>query len=199
MTEGPSIHANCVVVGEAGVLALGPSGSGKSAFSAALIEHAAAKGRFARLVADDRVRLVARNGRLLATAPAGIAGLIERRGLGIQRVPFVVNVVVRLVVELVPSIKRMPEDMDRACELEGLRLPRIAVAQGAPDGPALALATLDTLSRTRDCVSSVLAFGRQVGSITAAMAAPSISRSGGARAAQSGPRSERNEFCAETQ
>ena len=74
-----NLHAGCVALDGRGVLILGPSGSGKSA----LALHLMALG--CELVSDDRTDLVARDGRLLASAPAATAGLIEARGVGILR------------------------------------------------------------------------------------------------------------------
>ena len=48
------IHATVVLVGEAGVLIRGASGSGKSALALALMSEAGRRGLFARLVGDDR-------------------------------------------------------------------------------------------------------------------------------------------------
>lgn len=57
------LHANCVRIGAHAVLLRGPSGAGKSALSLRLITA----GGF--LVSDDRTDLVARDGRLIASAP----------------------------------------------------------------------------------------------------------------------------------
>lgn len=60
-----------------GVLLIGPSGSGKSDLALRLID------RGWRLIADDRTVLGLENGRLTASAPPNISGLIEVRGVGI--------------------------------------------------------------------------------------------------------------------
>lgn len=74
------IHATAIAIGEAGILIRGASGSGKSVLALALIALAAQGGRFARLVADDRVELAARGGRLVARPVAPLEGIVERRG-----------------------------------------------------------------------------------------------------------------------
>ncbi len=74
------LHASCVAWRGRGALILGPSGSGKSATATALLALGAA------LVADDRVRVTARDGALWAAAPAAIDGLLEVRGAGLMRV-----------------------------------------------------------------------------------------------------------------
>lgn len=80
-------HATALVVGTTGFLVTGPSGGGKSALALRLIAGAATRGRFARLVSDDQVLLEPRGGRIVAHAPAPIAGLIECRGSGVFTVP----------------------------------------------------------------------------------------------------------------
>jgi serine kinase of HPr protein (carbohydrate metabolism regulator) len=96
---GETIHASAVVVGDRGVLVRGASGAGKSSLALALV---AAFGARAVLVADDRVALSAAGGRLVATAPAAIAGAMEVRGLGIIAAPHLSPAVIDLVVDLVP-------------------------------------------------------------------------------------------------
>ena len=82
---GQTVHASCVLVGARAVLIRGPAGSGKSRLVLALIDAArAGVAPFSRLVSDDRVALIATHGRLIASAPDTIRGLIEVRGLGIR-------------------------------------------------------------------------------------------------------------------
>ncbi len=73
------LHASCAERGGAGVLLLGPPGSGKSDLMLRLID------RGFGLVADDQV--VLESG--VASAPPALAGLLEVRGLGLIRLPFV--------------------------------------------------------------------------------------------------------------
>src|SRR5205085_11557670 len=92
------------------ILIRGPSGSGKSRLALSLIQ-ASANGplRFARLVADDRVWLEPRHGRLLVRPAETLAGLIEARGLGIRRLPFEPVALVGIVLDLVAAdAKRLP-------------------------------------------------------------------------------------------
>jgi HPr kinase/phosphorylase len=145
MNQSPSIHASAVLVGAHAVLIQGPSGSGKSRLALTLL-HAAAQGviAFARLVADDRVQVEAKHGRLLVRPAEALAGLIEIRGLGIRRVPYEPLAVVGLVVELgQPAAERLPDPARMQAEIAGITLRRLAVAVGS-EPLALLLAELQT-------------------------------------------------------
>jgi serine kinase of HPr protein (carbohydrate metabolism regulator) len=134
-----TVHASCVLVGRKAVLIRGPSGSGKSKLALELIE-AGAGGilPFARLVADDRVRLFTAYGRLLAAAPEAIAGKIELRGVGIREVPYEPLGLVGLVVDLAAAdSERMPKSAARIAEISGVKLSRLPIAAGASALPAI--------------------------------------------------------------
>lgn len=137
------IHATVIAVGEAGILIRGASGSGKSTLALALITLAAQAGRFARLVADDRVELAATGGRLVARPVAPLEGIIERRGLGLTPEPHTGAVVIRLIVDLSSEEPaRMPEPEDLVDSLAGIDLPRLRMTGRAGD-ERLALNALD--------------------------------------------------------
>ena len=140
----PTVHANAVLVGADGVLIRGRPGAGKSALARALIAAAAAEGRFARLVADDRVALSVHGGRLVARPPAALAGLAERRGRGIEATKHEGAAVVRLVVDLVAAeeAERMPAPAALRTEILGVALPRQPVACAAAEAAGLVLAAL---------------------------------------------------------
>ncbi|MCO5090190.1 serine/threonine protein kinase [Bosea sp. (in: a-proteobacteria)] len=137
------IHATVVAIGEAGILVRGASGSGKSSLALALIGLARQAGRFARLVADDRAELAVSGGRLIARPVAPLAGIVERRGLGLTPEPHIAAVVVRLLVDLAQEEPaRMPEPEDLVDTLAGIDLPRLRLTGRAGD-ERLALAALD--------------------------------------------------------
>ena len=138
----PTIHACAILVGAGALLIRGPAGAGKSRLALELIQ-AGASGRlaFVRLIADDRVHVAAAHGRLIARAPVNLAGLLEIRGIGIRRVLYEPMAVVRLVVDLVTAAERMPQAAATEAEIDGVRLPRLAVAPGA-DAFSLVLAAL---------------------------------------------------------
>jgi len=128
-----AVHANVVVVGEAGVLIRGPSGSGKSQLSIALIDEAEARGAYAALVADDRAHLSVEHGRLVARGAPGFEGVLEQRGEGLIRLKFETAAVVRLIVDLPPRgavPPRWPEP-ERAESWLGVEVPRLAVEMGS--------------------------------------------------------------------
>lgn len=122
------VHASCVVVGEAGVLLRGPSGSGKSRLAYDLLWEGARAGLYAALVGDDRVALQAHHGRVVARAVPEIAGLLEVRGLGLVSTAPAPACVVRLVVDcLAEPGARMPEAGDTVAVISGTTLPRMAM------------------------------------------------------------------------
>ena len=126
----PTIHASAVLIGARAVLIRGPAGSGKSRLALALleVEH---QGRlpFVRLVADDRVQVEAEHGRLLVRPVPALAGLIEVRGLGIRRVPYEPLALVGFLVDLGDSeAVRLPDSASQHTEIDGVSLPRLAVA-----------------------------------------------------------------------
>lgn len=156
-----TVHANCVVCGERGVLILGPSGAGKSGFSSALIARAGAGGLFARLVADDRVYLAASHGRVIASAHPRLAGLIERRGLGIDRAEHLAEVVLGLVVELSGEAERLPTADALWRDVENVRLPAVRLDPRDPEAAGHALRRLETGPAARECDRFALAFAPQ--------------------------------------
>jgi HPr kinase/phosphorylase len=146
VNPSPTVHASAVLVGAKAVLIRGAAGSGKSRLALALLQAAqAGQLPFARLVADDRAHLEAVHGRLLVRPAAALSGLLELRGLGIKRIQAEPVAAVGWVVDLgAEDAARLPEE--QACEavIEGIRLPRLAVASRDEALPLL-LALLKTL------------------------------------------------------
>ena len=89
-----TIHASAVALDGRGLLILGPPGSGKSTLALALLAMGG------QLVADDRVRLVRRGDRLVASCPPSLSGLIEARGVGILRAGAAGDAPLSLAVDL---------------------------------------------------------------------------------------------------
>ena len=98
-----TLHATAVAIGGAAVLIEGRSGAGKSDLALQLIDRGAV------LIADDRALVVRDGGRLVAKAPAAMAGRIEVRGLGVVAVPHVAQAPVALVIRLADEDQRLPE------------------------------------------------------------------------------------------
>ena len=161
MSETPTIHANCVLCGERGILIRGASGSGKSGFSAALIDRARAAGLFARLVGDDRLYLDAAHGRLIARGHPRLAGLMERRGLGITLEAFATEAVVGLVVDLAADPERLPSSDALQSEVAGVALPALRLDPRDPEAPGHALKRLELGFKDPDCDRFALAFAPQ--------------------------------------
>jgi HPr kinase/phosphorylase len=128
--SGETVHASAVLAGARAVLIRGPSGAGKSRLTLELIQAASAgQLRFARLVGDDRVHLESAGRRLLVRPADKLAGLIEVRGAGILQLPYEPCAVVGLVVDLdAADAERLPKK--KHVKIEGLSLPRLAVARG---------------------------------------------------------------------
>jgi len=127
-----TVHASAVLIGERAALIRGPVGSGKSRLAWALVD-AARSGilAYARLVADDRVRIFVASGRLLAAPPETIRGLIEMRGLGVRRLDCEPLACVGLVIDLAAADgARLPEAGAGETEILGIKVPRLAVAAG---------------------------------------------------------------------
>ncbi|MBI4275192.1 MAG: HPr kinase/phosphatase C-terminal domain-containing protein [Rhizobiales bacterium] len=143
MADAATIHASAVLVGAHAALIRGPSGSGKSRLALALLDAVRIGAlAFARLVADDRAQLETAHGRLLVRPAIPIAGLLEVRGLGIERLPFEPVACVRLVIDLNDeTVKRLPPDTAKTALIDDIRLSRLGVAPGVEPLP-LVLAAL---------------------------------------------------------
>jgi serine kinase of HPr protein (carbohydrate metabolism regulator) len=126
---GVNVHGTAIVVGTVGYLFVGPSGAGKTSAALACLASAARRGWNAALVADDRVLLHPVNGRLVARAPASIAGLAELRGIGPVPVKSVAAAVLSFAVRpvLPPFGERVAPEAETYAEgpvlLPLLRLP----------------------------------------------------------------------------
>lgn len=92
------VHGSCAARENAGVLLLGPPGSGKSDLVLRLLD------RGFILVADDRVDITLGK----ASPPPALAGLLEVRGLGLLRLPFLARAPLALAVDLASPPMRLP-------------------------------------------------------------------------------------------
>jgi serine kinase of HPr protein (carbohydrate metabolism regulator) len=142
------VHGTAVLAGAHGVLIRGPSGSGKSTLAYALLA------RGGRLVADDRVHLSARDGRIIAAAVAPVAGLLELRGRGIMPVPHERSAVIRLIVDIVSetALERLPDRDQLTTTIQDVAIPRQSVPPTTERAITLVEAALATLSRPGESV-----------------------------------------------
>lgn len=113
------VHGTAVAIGEAGVLILGASGTGKSDLALRLVDRGAV------LIADDYVDVAKSGDRLLLSPPPTIAGRIEVRELGIVALPWRREVALALVVDLDAARVRLPEA--HVHTIEGIAVPMIAI------------------------------------------------------------------------
>ena len=115
-----NIHGTCVAFRCMGILIRGSSGTGKSDLALRLIDNNA------KLVSDDQVLAVVKNGKIILSPPRSIAGKIEVRGLGIITMRYVKSSTLALVVDLVKkgqAIDRLPRK--KFIKLLGVRVPVI--------------------------------------------------------------------------
>jgi serine kinase of HPr protein (carbohydrate metabolism regulator) len=121
------VHASCVAIRGRAVLLAGRSGAGKSDLALRLVD------RGAFLVSDDYTELRLWGGRLLARAPATIAGRIEVRGVGIVDMEPASDVPVCLYADLEARPERLPEAA--TIRLAGEDIPLVALAALEPSAP----------------------------------------------------------------
>ena len=136
-----NIHASCVCINGRGLLLLGASGSGKSDLALRLIEN-----KKAVLVADDRVDLSITKGKLYASPPEILKGLLEVRGVGIMTIPFCSQTEVCLAIKLMPDFKtveRLPEE--EFFVFKDIKIPQLSLypfESSAPDKIVIKLKAL---------------------------------------------------------
>ncbi|MHC2017879.1 HPr kinase/phosphorylase [Methylobacterium sp. CM6247] len=141
-----TIHATCLVMGEAGLLIRGESGAGKSSLALALLDRAIQNGSYAALVGDDRIGLDRHHDRIVAHGHPALHGLIEVRGLGLARaLPLADAAVIRLVVDLVETLPRLPEAPVNSVDLIGVAIRRIMLDRSIRDRGLAPGIVIDTL------------------------------------------------------
>jgi len=136
------LHASCAAHEGDGVLLLGPSGAGKSNLLLRLLDRGFV------LVADDQVEI--RDN--VAAPPESLAGLIEVRGLGILRLPYLDHAILRLAVQLQRD-DRMPE----AKHFGDIHLPMVYVDPDAAAAPQIVALALDCVRGRLSLVAGALA------------------------------------------
>lgn len=129
------VHGTALAVGATGLILVGPSGAGKSSMAVRLIAEAKRSGHFAALLSDDQVLVEVVNGRLVATPPPAIRGLIELRGSGIGRMETIGAAVVDFALQpvIVDSSTRIPQENQRWTAVESLSLPLVFIDRAVAD------------------------------------------------------------------
>ncbi len=132
------VHGTCVALGRRGALLRGSPGSGKSDLALRFMALPGEGALQPLLVADDQVWVEASaNGTLMASPPQTIAGKIEARGLGIVEVPFLAEVQLVLVCDLVSEndVPRMPPEPWERTVIAGVPLPALKLAPFEASAP----------------------------------------------------------------
>lgn len=145
-SDAVNIHASAVVLDEGAVLITGPAGAGKTHLALALIDMWRKQSGFARLLADDQVFVMRRDGRLVAHTPRAIAGLAEIRGVGIVEVPYEPAAVVDVVVDLVD--RDPPQAPPSSVRIESVDLPLLTLRSRDTDASLVAISAAVAAIRT---------------------------------------------------
>jgi HPr kinase/phosphorylase len=95
-----TLHACALILNNQGVVIFGAAGAGKSSLLLELLKNF---NGFSCLIADDRLSLENVHGSLIATAAPALHGLIEVRGMGVFKMPFLHKACIDVVVELVET------------------------------------------------------------------------------------------------
>lgn len=138
-SETETIHATTVAIADRAVMIVGPSGAGKSDLALRLIDRGAA------LLSDDYTQVQAQGGRLIASAPATIAGKMEVRGIGIITLPQAGDAPVALLVDLGAASERMPMPATR--RLAGIDVPAVALRATEASAPIKVELALKAVAR----------------------------------------------------
>ena len=113
-------HSTSVVIEDLGILIKGQSGIGKSDLALRLIDSGAT------LISDDVTICKKIGDYLYLFSHSDTRGLLEVREIGIMTVPYVENIKLTLVVELVEEkLERIPRMM--SCNILGVKFPKIKI------------------------------------------------------------------------
>jgi len=148
------VHASCAAWDEAGVLIMGAPGSGKSDLLLRLIDRGWA------LVAEDQVIVEQLGEEGWARPPERLAGLIEIRGLGLLRLPWLARVRLALVVQL-GQAARLPEPT----RYPNLDLPMVTIDPSRLAAPLMVSLALGAAQGKQDFVAGAFETRQQASSL----------------------------------
>ena len=122
-------YGTSVAIEDRGLLIIGKSGSGKSDLALRLIDSGAT------LISDDQTVCKKVNKEIFLFSIEKICGLIEVRGIGIIKVPYVENVKLKMIIELTDAVtERMPEKINK--KLFGVKVKYIKISGKEPSSVA---------------------------------------------------------------
>lgn len=130
--ETTTVHGTCVELDGVAILLTGCSGSGKSDLALRLIDAGAT------LVSDDQVVLrQTPTGKLFASPPPELKGIIEVRGVGLRPVSHIENARLVAVIRLDDKkpIERLPELTGCTCEIMGSQVAAFSLSPFEASAP----------------------------------------------------------------
>ncbi|SFB54635.1 HPr Serine kinase C-terminal domain-containing protein [Rhizobium sp. NFR07] len=136
MTPAPrNIHATAIVIGNRGLLFVGPPGIGKSMMAFTCLAVARRENVRSLLIADDQVFINRDGDRIVATCPPAIAGMMELRGSGIVAIDNIAAAPIDLAIRVISlaDCERLPPESEEF-QLENIgALPLVRIANTAMD------------------------------------------------------------------
>lgn len=112
-----NLYATSISIEDNGIMIIGSSGSGKSDLALRLIDSGGT------LISDDRTVCERKDNKIFLFTLKEIKGLIEVRGVGIIKVPYVENVQLKLLVSLTE------EKLDRLPRIKNKKIFNISIPQ----------------------------------------------------------------------
>ena len=122
MKELQNIHGTSIALEENGVLIVGFSGSGKSDLALRLIDSGAT------LICDDQTICKKVENEIFLFAQEKICGLIEVRGLGLIKVPYVENIKLKMIVKLKEGVDERFPLKNLKKKIFGIAIPMIEIS-----------------------------------------------------------------------
>jgi hypothetical protein len=121
MTSVPTLHATSIVFCGRGLLLVGASGSGKSDLALRIMDAGGS------LISDDYTELSVKDDQLFGSPPDAIKGMIEVRGVGLLKVPYIrsARLDVLVMCESKTVIERLPPVIHT--NIEGIRLRQLSL------------------------------------------------------------------------